>query len=473
MSRILVIDDDVQVCETMQSLITRMKLTCVSVQTIGEGLKRLNEEPFDVVFLDVQLPDGNGLDALPKIKNTPSDPEVIILTGRGDPDGAELAIQGGVWDYLVKPSPVKNTMLTLNRVLTYRQEKKCKKNPIALNLENVIGKSAAIRSCYDLVAQAARCNSNVLLLGETGTGKELFAKTIHGNSLHSGGPFVPVDCAALTESLLESILFGHAKGAFTGADKDRTGLVKQADKGTLFLDEIGELPLSIQKSFLRVLQEHTFRPVGANREISSSFRLISATNRNLEDMVAQGTFRQDLFFRLKTIIIELPPLRQRREDIKPLALYFTNKLCEEYGRPNKGFDADFFTILTAYDWPGNVRELFSTLERAFVTSGNEETIFAMHLPPEIRIRVTKNQLQKKMQSPDHAATIETSQSPLPAIQPEAHELADFRGFRSDMEKRYLEELVQQTGGDLKKILKRSGLSRSHFYAMVKKYGVEF
>ncbi|MDD2219872.1 MAG: sigma-54 dependent transcriptional regulator [Desulfoplanes sp.] len=470
MSRILVIDDDVQVCETMQSLITRMQLTCVSVQTIGEGLKRLNEEAFDVVFLDVHLPDGNGLDALPKIKSTPSDPEVIILTGQGDPDGAELAIQGGVWDYLVKPSPIKNTMLTLNRVLAYRQEKKCKKSPIALNLENVIGKSTAIRSCYDLVAQAARCNSNVLLLGETGTGKELFAKTIHENSLQARGPFVPVDCAALTESLLESILFGHAKGAFTGAGKDRTGLVKQADNGTLFLDEIGELPMSIQKTFLRVLQEHSFRPVGASREISSSFRLISATNRNLEDMVAQGTFRQDLFFRLKTIIIGLPPLRQRKEDIKPLALYFTNKLCEEYERPNKGFDADFFTTLAAYDWPGNIRELFNTLERAFVTSGNEETIFAMHLPPEIRIRVTKNQLQKKMQSRAHKTTIGTG--PHPPL-PEAPALADFRGFRSDMEKRYLEELVQLTGGDLKEILKRSGLSRSHFYAMIKKYDIDF
>jgi len=473
MSRILVIDDDVQVCETMQSLITRMKLTCVSVHTIGEGLKRLTEEPFDVVFLDVQLPDGNGLDALPRIKNTPSDPEVIILTGQGDPNGAELAIQGGVWDYLVKPSPVKNTMLTLNRVLAYRREKKCKKNPIALNLENVIGTSPAIRSCYDLVAQAARCNSNVLLLGETGTGKELFAKTIHDNSLQSGGPFIPVDCAALTESLLESILFGHAKGAFTGADKDRTGLVKQADNGTLFLDEIGELPLSIQKSFLRVLQEHNFRPVGASKEISSNFRLISATNRNLEDMVAKGTFRQDLFFRLKTIILELPPLRKRREDIKPLTLYFTNKLCEEYGTPNKGFDADFFTTLTAYDWPGNVRELFNTLEHAFVAAGNEKTIYAMHLPPEIRIQVTKNQLREKMQSHIHTSDTLRVHKPVPPTPSTPESIPDFREFRSEMEKHYLEELVQQTGGDVKEILQRSGLSRSHFYAMIKKYGVDF
>ena len=473
MSRILVIDDDVQVCETMGSLITRMHLEYEAVHTIGEGLDLLARETFDVVFLDVQLPDGNGLDALPEIKDTPSDPEVIILTGQGDPNGAELAIQGGVWDYLLKPSPIKNTMLTLNRVLAYRREKKCKQCPVALDLENVVGKSPAMRACYDLVAQAARCNSNVLITGKTGTGKERFARTIHTNSLHSGGNFVVVDCAALTENLVESILFGHVKGAFTGADKDRIGLVKQADNGTLVLDEIGELPLSIQKSFLRVLQERSFRPVGANREIQSNFRLISATHRDLEEMITQGTFRQDLYFRLKTIILKLPPLCERREDIKLLTLYFTNRLCEEYGMPNKGFDTEFITTLEAYDWPGNVRELFNTLERAFVAAGNAKTIYAMHLPREIRIRVTRAQLREKT----HSSTEDPPE--LPHLQPgteirsEPEKFPNIREFRTAMEKEYMEKLVQQTGGSLKQILKISGLSRSHFYAMVKKYAIDF
>ena len=472
MSKILVIDDDIQVCETMQSLIARMRLTCESVQTIAQGLKRLEETPFDVVFLDVQLPDGNGLDALPAIKDAPSEPEVIILTGKGDPDGAELAIQGGVWDYLVKPSPIKDTMLTLNRVLAYRKEKDRKKAPTALNLENVIGKSPVMRTCFDLVAQAAQCDSNVLITGETGTGKELFARTIHANSLRATGPFVPVDCAALTESLLESILFGHVKGAFTGADRDRTGLVKQADNGTLFLDEIGELPLSLQKAFLRFLQERTFRPVGGNREIQSDFRLIAATNRNLEHMVNKGTFREDLYFRLKTILLHLPPLRERTRDIKHLAVYFINQLCEQYHKANKGIDGDLYTTLEGYDWRGNVRELANTLERAFVAAGDEKTIYAMHLPPDIRIKVARTHLLSKGRQTEEAA----APSPVvttPPLPDRPEQLPNIREFRSDMEKRYLEELVEQTGGNLKKILQLSGLSRSHFYAMVKKYGIEF
>jgi two-component system NtrC family response regulator len=472
MSRILVIDDDIQVCETMQSLVNRMHLTCESVQTIAKGLNRLEEKPFDVVFLDVQLPDGNGLDALPTIKGTPSEPEVIILTGKGDPDGAELAIQGGVWDYMIKPSPIKDTMLTLNRVLAYRKEKAKQKAPMALNLENVIGKSPVMRGCFDLVAQAAQCDSNVLLTGETGTGKELFAKTIHENSLRAGKPFVPVDCAALTESLLESILFGHVKGAFTGADRDRAGLVKQADSGTLFLDEIGELPLSIQKAFLRFLQERTFRPVGGHREIQSDFRLIAATNRNLESMINKGAFREDLYFRLKTIFLHLPPLRERKQDIKPLTLYVINQLCEKYGKPYKGIDGDLFTTLENYDWRGNIRELSNTLERALVAAGEEKTIFTMHLPPDLRIKVARTNLLSASKpaghKPDIVPVVNASELPNSSKQ-----LPNIREFRSDMEKRYLQELVEQTGGNLKKILTLSGLSRSHFYAMVKKYGIEF
>jgi two-component system NtrC family response regulator len=473
MNRILVIDDDIQVCETMHSLISRMQLTCENAQTLSRGLERLEAEPFDVVFLDVHLPDGDGLDALPTIKGAPSQPEVIILTGRGDPDGAELAIKGGVWDYLVKPAPVRNIMLTLNRVLTYRKEKKRHKPPVALNLEHVIGKSPVMCACFDLVAQAAQCDSNVLITGETGTGKELFARTIHANSLRADGPFVPVDCAALTETILESILFGHVKGAFTGADRDRTGLVRQADTGTLFLDEIGELPVSLQKTFLRFLQERTFRPVGDHREIQSDFRLIAATNRDLEAMVIKGSFREDLYFRLKTILLPLPPLRQRRQDIKPLTLYFINQLCEKYNKPNKGIDAEFFATLEAYDWRGNVRELFNTLERAFVIAGEEETIYAVHLPSDIRIKVARTHLLSKGKPIGEKPAAQPPVVPSPPLTDHPEQLPNIREFRSDLEKRYLEELVEQTGGNLKKILELSGLSRSHFYAMVKKYGIEF
>jgi two-component system NtrC family response regulator len=471
MNRILVIDDDTQVCETMHSLISRMQLTCENAQTLSRGLERLEAEPFDVVFLDVHLPDGDGLDALPTIKGAPSQPEVIILTGRGDPDGAELAIKGGVWDYLVKPAPVRNIMLTLNRVLTYRKEKKRHKPPVALNLEHVIGKSPVMCACFDLVAQAAQCDSNVLITGETGTGKELFARTIHANSLRADGPFVPVDCAALTETILESILFGHVKGAFTGADRDRTGLVRQADTGTLFLDEIGELPVSLQKTFLRFLQERTFRPVGDHREIQSDFRLIAATNRDLEAMVIKGSFREDLYFRLKTILLPLPPLRQRRQDIKPLTLYFIDQICTALGKPTKGIDGDVFAILEQYHWRGNVRELANTLEQAVVAAGEEKTIFSMHLPPDIRIKVVKNQLQARSMPTPSSPPGSTPLSPFRLNDP-CPPIPGLREFRSDMEKRYLQNLMQETRNDLKKMLKLSGLSRSHFYALIKKYKID-
>ncbi|GAU07787.1 sigma-54-dependent transcriptional regulator [Desulfoplanes formicivorans] len=471
MSRILVIDDDIQVCETMHSLISRMQLTCENAQTLTQGLERLEAAAFDVVFLDVHLPDGDGLDALPTIKEAPSKPEVIILTGKGDPDGAELAIKGGVWDYLVKPSPIKNIMLTLNRVLAYRKEKKRQKPPMALNLEHVIGKSPVMRACFDLVAQAAQCDSNVLITGETGTGKELFARTIHANSLRANGPFIPVDCAALTETILESILFGHVKGAFTGADRDRTGLVKQADTGTLFLDEIGELPVSLQKTFLRFLQERTFRPVGDHRETQSDFRLIAATNRDLETMVLKDSFREDLYFRLKTILLPLPPLRQRKQDIKPLALYFIDQICNIQGKPTKGIDGDVFAILEQYHWRGNVRELANTLERAVVAAGEGKTIFAMHLPPDIRIKVVKNQLQGRS-LPAPPSPPGTDPLPHPGISDPCPHIPALREFRSDMEKRYLQNLMQETRNDLKKMLKLSGLSRSHFYALIKKHGID-
>ncbi|OGR34597.1 MAG: Fis family transcriptional regulator, partial [Desulfovibrionales bacterium GWA2_65_9] len=394
MGNILIIDDDAEVRETLLSLTRRMRHAGEAVGSIADGLARLRLGGVDVAFLDVSLPDGNGLDALSEIKALPDSPEVIILTGRGDPDGAELAIQGGVWDYLLKPSPIKETMLALERALKYRDGKRNACGPVALVMEDVVGRSRAMRACFDAVAGAAGAVSSVLITGETGTGKELFARTIHQNSARAAKPFVVVDCAALTETLVESTLFGHRKGAFTGADSDRVGLVKLADGGTLFLDEVGEMPLNLQKAFLRVLQERRFRPVGASQEVESDFRLMAATNRDLDQMVEQGGFRSDLLYRIKTIPIGLPPLRERPEDIKPLCVFRVGQLCEQYNLPLKGFDQDFFHVLEGYAWPGNVRELFNVLERAFVASNSARTLFAMHLPQDVRIKVAKASLRR-------------------------------------------------------------------------------
>ena len=471
MAKVLVIDDDLEVRETIRSLVARMRLESDGASTLAEGLEKLQESDFDVVFLDVRLPDGNGLDALPTVKQSPSGPEVIILTGQGDPDGAELAIQGGVWDYLLKPSSIKNTKLTLIRALQYRREKLANKGPVALDLDQVVGRSSTMRKCFDLVAQAARSDANVLVTGETGTGKELFARTIHGNSARDENEFVVVDCASLTETLLESILFGHKRGTFTGAEKDRVGLVKMADKGTLFLDEVGELPLSTQKAFLRVLQERKFRPVGGSREEKSDFRLIAATNRDLGKMVEKGEFRQDLYYRLKTISLELPPLRERVEDIRPLTLFYLSQLCDRNDVPQKAVDADFYETLASYDWPGNVRELFNTLERAFVSSGEQKIIYAMHLPHDIRIKVAKRMLKGEGRSAGSAG----GGGPLPQGNEEApgkaaslKPLTTLKEFKGEMERMYLERLIRETGGELKRMLEISGLSRSHFYAVLKK-----
>ncbi|MEF2145402.1 MAG: sigma-54 dependent transcriptional regulator [Desulfovibrionaceae bacterium] len=464
MARILIIDDDLEVCGTIESLSTRLGHESVSAHTLEQGLTVLEQGDVDVVFLDIRLPDGNGLDRLPDVKASPGSPEVIILTGKGDADGAELAIQGGVWDYLLKPSPVREITLTLGRALKYRDEKCNNASLVALNLEKVVGRSPAMRSCFDLVAQACQSDSNVLITGETGTGKELFARTIHENCARSKGEFVVVDCASLTENLVESTLFGHKKGAFTGADRDRTGLIKLADRGTLFLDEVGEMPPSLQKAFLRVLQERRFRPVGESREIHSDFRLISATNRELSNLVDSDRFRSDLYFRLKTIHIRLPALRDRPDDIKPLAMHFADLLCERYATPVKGFGSEFFAVLQSYDWPGNVRELSNVMERALVASGSERTLYAMHLPQELRIKVAKAQIDERIGHP--------VEEDGPA-QPGPGDLPPLKDFKVQAEERYLRSLVERTAGDVKSMLDISGLSRSHLYALAKKYDIRF
>lgn len=474
---ILVVDDDIEACETMISLVTRLSYQSDKAHTLAEGLLLAKKKNYDVVFLDVFLPDGNGLDILPELMAIPDPPEVIILTGKGNPDGAELAIKGGVWDYLLKPTSVKDITLTLNRALKYRQEKKGRLVGSELSIQGVIGSSSGIKASLALTGKAAKSDSNALITGETGTGKELFATLIHEYSSRKESNFVVVDCTALTETLVESILFGHLKGSFTGAQLDRQGLIIAADGGTLFLDEIGEMPLSIQKVFLRVLQERQFRPLGATRHQTSNFRLIAATNRDLDQMVEKGQFRSDLLFRIKTMRIHLPPLRQRSDDIKELAEYKIHRLSQELGQEAKEFGEDFFPTLSAYSWPGNVRELFNILERSVVAADSEKTLYAMHLPRSLRIEVARAQIARfeKARAEDNQQHLDTPLSqdiggqifedifdrPLPPL----------KEFKNTAEKTYLGELIRQSDGNIQHIMKVSGLSRSHFYSLLKKYNL--
>ncbi len=476
--QMLIIDDDRETCETMESLIVRVGYSCDMAHDLQKGLQALATKDYDVLFLDVGLPDGNGLEILPDIMLLPDPPEVIILTGKGDPDGAELAIKGGVWDYLVKPSSVREIRLTLDRALKYREEKKKKGAREKLDINRVIGKSQGIQASLQLTGKAARSDANVLITGETGTGKELFASTIHINSNRDAGQFVVVDCASLTESLVESTLFGYKKGAFTGAQSDRSGLIKLADKGTLFLDEVGEMPLSIQRVFLRVLQEQHFRQVGGAEQQSSNFRLITATNRDLDAMVEQGTFRSDLLFRIKTIRIHLPPLRSRTEDIQELLLTRMKHLSTKFGLTSKKLGVDFVDTLLCYSWPGNVRELFNILERAIIDAGEEKTLYAVHLPRELRIKVAKSQIQQMTGSEEFSDVDDPQEnsgvrkigqqifedifdSPLPSL----------KEFKGAAEKVYLSEMIRQCNGDVAQVIAKSDLSRSHFYLLLKKYGL--
>ena len=468
MAKILIIDDDENICYTLCRLARRMDHEAECAVTLKEGLEKVNTEDVDVVFLDVRMPDGNGLDVLPQIQASSGAPEVIISTGYGDADGAELAINSGAWDYIEKSSSSKTISLSLSRALQYRKEKKTAtvanvvKN---LRRKKIIGESPQIQACLDMVAQAALSDINVLITGETGTGKELFAQAVHNNSARSQSTFVVVDCAALPDTLVESLLFGHVKGSFTGADKDREGLIRQANGGTLFLDEVGELPLSLQKAFLRVLQEHRFRPIGSKREVKSDFRLVAATNRRLETMVAEGTFRNDLLYRISAFTIELPPLKKRPSDIKSLARFQTNRLCERMGIDSKGFSPDFLDILAAYTWPGNIRELVNTLDRSLAAARFEPTLFPTHLPPKIRIQVARKSLDDHHQLTEAHLTT----TPLKNLPP----LQDFReSIYIQAERQYLADLMDITSNDIKEAIRISGLSQSRLYALLKKHDID-
>ncbi|MGA3207702.1 MAG: sigma-54 dependent transcriptional regulator [Syntrophales bacterium] len=457
MANVLIIDDDRLVSEMLCDMIRKMGHEVSCAFTAKEGLSAALSNSFDVVFLDVQLPDGDGLMLLLTINAIPSAPEVIIITGFGSPDGAELAIKNGAWDFVEKPLVRNLIELPLVRALQYREAKKI--TTLILKREGIIGSSAAMESCIELVARAAASDASVLITGETGTGKELFARAIHSNSTRSGMPFVTVDCASLPPTIIESILFGHEKGAFTGADRSREGLIKQADGGTLFLDEVGDLPLSAQKAFLRVLQERQFRPLGAKREIKSEFRVIAATNRDITKMVEEGNFREDLLFRLRAVTIEVSPLREHVGDIKELAFYYLNKISARLAAEIKGFSPEFIEALCTYNWPGNIRELVNALEGALVTAHDDPILFPKHLPTHIRIRLARDAILKKEDTPLPQRTMGTLK--------ECRESAVKRE-----ERQYLQELMTTTGGNIRKACEISGLSRVRLHVLLKKHSIK-
>jgi len=441
MAKVLVIDDENSIGALMSRVIERMGHTVEYAASLKTGMEAVHQEKFDIIFLDVQLPDGNGLKQLPVLQELPSAPEVIIITGFADSDGAEHAFQNNAWDYIQKPVSAASITNCVQRVLQYRQERSICKPRQSLKESGIIGSNPKIRACLATVERAAGSCSNILITGETGTGKELFARAIHQNSPRAEEKFVVVDCGALPDSLVENLLLGHAKGAFTGADKTEEGLIKRADGGTLFLDEVGELSFDMQKVFLRVLQERCFYPIGDTRQTKSDFRLVAASNRNLGQMVKKGRFRDDLWFRLSAIKIEIPPLRHRVGDIKELTLHHLTVLCDANQIKPKDISPDFFEVLQAYRWPGNVRELFSALESALTNALQESTLFAKHLPQHVRIAVARTRFDREP----------AGEAPLPREFESLTTLPSWSKFRrehiADGERKYLQALLPLCRGN--------------------------
>ena len=466
MAGVLIIDDDPLLNQTLSRVIAQAGHEVSSALTLSEGVRLAHSGSFDVVFLDVRLPDGNGLDALPVIRQSGSTPEVIIMTGFSESDGAKLAIENGAWDYIRKPVSTEGFTLPLKRALEFREEKrKVRRVPVHLKREGIVGDSPKMKEVLDRLAQAAASSANILIVGETGTGKELLARAIHENSARARGRFVVVDCAALPSTLVESILFGYERGAYTGAEKTGTGLIEQADGGTLFLDEVGEMPLEVQKSFLRVIQERRFRPVGGRQERFSDFRLVSATNRDLGAMVKKNTFREDLLFRLGAFTIEAPPLQERLEDIRLLTIHFLNEFCEMYNIQMKGIAPDFFETLRLLDWPGNVRELKSVLEETVALCVDEPTLYPVHLPARIRFRA----IEADMASADLLRR--SWQSTIWLLHITQEDFPTLKDFRDKLDRHYLERLDQVTKGNRKEACRLSGLSKSRLFQLLGRYNL--
>ncbi len=461
MARILIIDDDTMLCDMVRRKLGNLSHTTVCAQTLKDGMAALTKADFDLILLDVRLPDGSGLEALPHFKTARSQPEIIIITGEGDPDGAQLAIETGAWDYIEKPLSMRDLTLQVTRALQYHHKKADCQSARLLKREGIVGASAKINACLEQVAQSASADTPILITGETGTGKELFARAVHTNSCRSAGPFVVLDCAAFPENLVESMLFGHRRGAFTGADQNRDGLILQAHQGTLFMDEVGELPPTVQKAFLRVLQERRFRPLGAGRELESDFRLVAATNRDLKSMVQHGQFRADLMFRLQAANIHIPPLAHRQEDIESLALHYISRFCKRYSMGVKGISPECMDILLAYEWPGNVRELVNVIDCAVANAQRHDMLFPMHLPANIRVSI-KRQTMKRPGAVSNADMDADPSATLPSL----------RTSLEFTERRYFKTLMIQTLGDIRAACRIAGLSRSGLYARLKKYDIE-
>jgi len=454
-AHLLIVDDEESITEFLSLLFLQEGYAVETAGSVEGARREIARQSFDAVLCDVMMPDGSGLDLLREIKGTEPSPPVVMMTAYTSTKTAIEAMKLGAADYVSKPFDVEELKIVVQKAVE-RAELSRENVYLRRELEkkytfnNIIGKSPRMQAIFALIERIARTNSTVLINGESGTGKELIARAIHFASPRAARRFLSINCGALPENLLESELFGHERGSFTGAVREKKGLFQEADRGTLFLDEIGEMTPSMQVKLLRVLQEKVVRKVGGTEEEQVDVRIIAATHQDLEARIASGDFREDLYYRINVLPIALPPLRQRREDVPLLVDFFLQKYCKQMELPPKQISVEAMQMLESYDWPGNVRELENLIERALALSSQAETITTRDLPAFL---LTNRKIQSDLiELPDEGLDLE----------------AYLEGIRAQL----MQQALERTGGVQTQAAELLGMSFRSFRYYAKKAGLK-
>jgi DNA-binding NtrC family response regulator len=459
--RILVVDDELNICRSCTKVLTKLNYEVDYALNGYDALKMMDTESFDVVITDLKMSSLGGMEVLRRVKDTYPDTQVIVMTGYASVSSAVEVMKIGALDYLPKPFTPEELRAIVRQAVTERdirlQNRKLRhqtqKGPTISH--KLIGNSPKIRQVISMVQKVAPTDSTVLIHGESGTGKELVARAVHANSRRNKKVFFAVDCGTLSSNLLESELFGYMKGAFTGADSDKEGIFRLADSGTIFLDEISNISLEVQGKLLRFLETREYLPLGARSPLQVDIRLILATNRNLQKMVADGSFREDFYYRIDVYPILLPPLKERKADILPIAYHFLHQFSENMGRHIKGFDRDAVARLTEFDWPGNVRQLRNTVERATILCENDQiSVNDLPLPGDM------SEIEQLLEN------VPSTNEELKRIKKEIRQKAVRK-----VEKNFILKALENNQWNVTQAAQNVGLQRSNFHSLMKKYGI--